>query len=83
MAKGIVGTGEGFDRTAAGKLGGRWHNPSPAERQSLIRKVQRSPRRLLGIYSTEIHYVSCLVRLDFLLRTCFFNRPPPPPQPPF
>ena len=39
MDKGISGSGTGFDAPAAGKLGGRWHNPSEAELRDAMRKV--------------------------------------------
>ena len=39
MAQGIVGTGEGFDVPAAGKVGGRYRNPSAAERHSIMLKA--------------------------------------------
>ena len=39
MNRGIAGTGEGFDVPAAGKAGGRFHNPSTAELRSTMLKV--------------------------------------------
>ena len=39
MNRGIAGTGEGFDAPAAGKAGGRFHNPSSAELRSSMLKV--------------------------------------------
>lgn len=43
MDKGIVGTGEGFDAASAGKVGGRWCNPSQAELKSVMLKVWEPP----------------------------------------
>ena len=42
MAKGITGTGEGFDARSFGRLGGSGfgaHNPSPTELRSKMLKV--------------------------------------------
>ena len=39
MTRGIAGSGAGFDAAAAGKIGGRWKNPSDAERRLMILKV--------------------------------------------
>lgn len=39
MARGVYGTGAGFDAAAAGKVGGRWKNPSEAERRLAILQV--------------------------------------------
>lgn len=41
MARGVGGTGAGFDAAASGKIGGRWRNPSEAEKRLAILKVNR------------------------------------------
>ncbi len=39
MARGVTGTGVGFDAAAAGRVGGRWRNPSEAEQRLAIFQV--------------------------------------------
>ena len=41
MDRGITGTGAGFDAAAAGKIGGRWKNPTEAEKRLAILKVRK------------------------------------------
>lgn len=44
MARGVTGTGVGFDAAAAGKIGGRWTNPSEAEQRLAVLQVGPSCR---------------------------------------
>ena len=50
MAKGITGTGEGFDARSVGRLGGSGfgaHNPSPTELRSKMVQVRSNSFQLL------------------------------------
>jgi hypothetical protein len=51
MARGLVGTGAGFDAPAAGKIGGRWRNPSPAESRNIMLKVNPSTPPFRPVHS--------------------------------
>ena len=47
MARGIVGTGQGFDAPPAGRVGAKGfggHNPNPAELRQVIIKVRAKAR---------------------------------------
>ncbi len=45
MDCGIAGTGEGFDARSAGKIGGRWCNPSQSELRSAMLAVLYMPMK--------------------------------------
>ena len=60
MARGIKGSGQGFDAPAAGKVGGRWHNPTQAEARLAALKVvaeHHSPCIVHCIHHSKVHLV--------------------------
>ena len=55
MAKGITGTGEGFDAPSVGRLGGSGfgsHNPSPTELRSKMVLVSSDASPVVSEYDT-------------------------------
>ena len=55
MAKGITGTGKGFDAPSVGRLGGSGfgaHNPSPSELRSKMVQVSTDASHLVGTHHT-------------------------------